>query len=71
MLGSFRIYPLAPGTTRIVFTRAALDKAIFEQRNGRRVGVGSESVPVTKVALELTFTGRPADPPEDEGVSSR
>jgi len=71
VIGWFRIYPLAPGTTRIVAGPVALHKALFKEEAGRRVGAGAEPVPVTSVPIELTLTGRPFAPPDDTRVSSR
>jgi hypothetical protein len=71
VVGSFRIYPLAPGTTRIAVGQVALHRAIFKEENGRRVGAGAEPVPITSVPIVLTFTGRPFAPPDDIRVPSR
>jgi hypothetical protein len=65
VVGSFRLYPLAPGTTRIRFAQAALTRAVFGDRKGRRVGTGSQSLPVTFTPLDLTITGRRFAPPDD------
>jgi hypothetical protein len=71
VVGSFRIYPLAPGTTRIAVGQVALHRAIFKEENGRRVGAGAEPVPVTSVPIELTLTGRPFAPPGDTQTPPR
>jgi hypothetical protein len=65
VVGTFRIYPLGPGTTQLLFSRAELDKAIFEERDGQRVGVGAEALPFTPVLLELTISGDPVPPPSE------
>jgi cohesin domain-containing protein len=65
IVGTLRIYPLAPGQTQLTFSRGELDKAIFEDRDGQRVGVGSEQLPFTPVLLDLTITGGKVEPPSE------
>lgn len=65
VIGTFRIYPLAPGATQMTFSRGELVKAIFETRDGQRVGVGSEPIPFTPVLLDLTISGDPVEPPSE------
>lgn len=66
IIGTFRIYPLAPGKTELTIPYADLEKAIFEDQNGQRVGVGSQRLTNLTVAkLELTITGDKVAPPSE------
>lgn len=60
-VGTFRIYPLAPGTTQLTFANASL-QSIIEEANGDRAG---QSIEFTPVLLEVTVTGDPVDPPPE------
>lgn len=65
VIGTLRIYPLAPGQTQLIFSRGQLSKAIFEVRDGQRVGVGSEALPFTPVLLDLSVSGQAVEPPSE------
>jgi hypothetical protein len=65
IVGTLRIYPLAPGATQLTFSRGELSKAIFEIQNGQRVGVGSEQLTFTPVLLDLTISGAKVEPPSE------
>lgn len=65
VIGTLRIYPLAPGQTQLIFSRGQLSKAIFEVRDGQRVGVGSEALPFTPVLLDLSISGQAVEPPSE------
>ncbi len=66
LIGTFRIYPLAPGTTEIVFTKADLLKVNFATDDtGQRIGQSSVRLTVTPVLLKLNITGQKVDPPKE------
>jgi hypothetical protein len=65
VIGTLRIYPLAPGQTQLTFSRGELSKAIFEVRDGQRVGVGSEELAFTPVLLDLIISGQAVEPPSE------
>lgn len=63
VIGRFRIFPIAPGTTQITFSRANLVGLTSYDANATNVGtVPVEAVPVL---LELTITGDPVAPPSE------
>jgi hypothetical protein len=64
-LGTFRIYPIAPGTTTLAFQRAEIYTTTFVEQNGERVGTDARPVDFTPVLLELTITGDPVLPPSE------
>ncbi len=65
VLGTFRIYPLAPGNTTITFRQVELFTATFTGEGEERMGTGSSPVPFTSIMLELTITGDPVEPPSE------
>jgi hypothetical protein len=65
VIGTLRIYPLAPGQTQLIFSRGQLSKAIFEIRDGQRIGIGSEVLPFTPVLLDLSISGQAVKPPSE------
>jgi hypothetical protein len=65
IIGTLHIYPLAPGQTQLSFSRGELSKAIFEMRDGQRVGIGSEALTFTPVLLDLTISGQAVEPPAE------
>ena len=65
VIGTLRIYPLAPGQTQLTFSRGELSKAVFEVRDGQRVGVGSKELPFTPVLLDLAISGQTVEPPSE------
>ena len=65
-LGSFKIYPLAPGSTQLTFSKVDLLKVDFAtDASGQRVGNASEHLTFTPVLLKLNITGQKVDPPQE------
>lgn len=60
-IGTFRIYPLAPGTTQITFANAQLSAITGEQDGERTTG----AIDFTPILLELNITGDPVPPPPE------
>jgi cohesin domain-containing protein len=58
VIGVFRIYPLASGTTRLQFARGELRKLNAAQD-------GTDPVAFTPVLLDLSITGSPVEPPNE------
>jgi hypothetical protein len=65
VLGTFRIYPLAPGTTTLTFRQAELFTVTFTGEGEERAGTDSSPVPFTSILLELTISGDPVEPPSE------
>jgi hypothetical protein len=65
IVGTFRIYPLSAGQTQIAFNQAEMTRAIFEEQNGQRVGVGAEALAFLPVLLELSITGETVEEPSE------
>lgn len=63
--GTIRIYPLQAGQTQLTFNQAEMSHALFEMRDGQRVGVGAESLAFTAVLLELSITGETVEEPSE------
>ena len=63
VIGRFRIFPIAPGTTQITFSRANLVGLTSYDANA--TNVGTVPVEVAPVLLELTITGDPAATPSE------
>lgn len=61
VVGTFRIYPIAPGTTQLLFTDASLGQLVTAADGTR----GTNDVPVTPILLELTITGEPVPIPDE------
>jgi hypothetical protein len=61
LVGTFRIYPLAPGATRLTFTKAALTAITYDSEGN----VETSSVPFTPALIDLNITGDPVDPPDE------
>jgi hypothetical protein len=66
VLGSFRIYPLAPGTTQLRFVQAELVTTSFEETDQGRVGRDPEQLPFVPVLLEVNVSGAVVEPPPEE-----
>jgi len=64
-VGTFRVYPLAPGAARLSFTRAELTTVTFTGEGDNRVGGNPQPIPFTPVYLDLTITGSPVEPPPE------
>jgi hypothetical protein len=69
IIGTLRIFPLAPGQTQLTFSRGELSKAIFDVRDGQRVGVGSEELAFTPVLLDLIISGQAVEPPSEASAT--
>lgn len=65
VVGTFRVYPLAPGAARVSFTRAELTTVTFTGEGENRVGGNPQPIPFTPVYLDLTITGSPVEPPSE------
>lgn len=63
VLGTFRVYPIAPGTTTLSFRRANIRTITFSGEGDEREASDPEPVPFTPVLLELNVTGDPVPPP--------
>lgn len=63
VLGTFRIYPVAPGTTTLSFRRANIRTVTFSGEGDEREASDPEAVPFTPVLLELNVTGDRVPPP--------
>lgn len=67
VIGVFRIYPLAAGSTEIRFaTGTTLTRTIFDTSSGQRIATASEEIAFTPVLLQLTITGASVTPPPEE-----
>jgi hypothetical protein len=65
VIGTFRIYPIAPGMTQLRFTSADLTMLVFSGEGEQRTGTDPFDVPFTPVLLDLTITGEPVEPPSE------
>ncbi len=65
VIGTFRIYPLAAGTTQLTFRRADLTTMTFSGEGAQRTGSDPRSVPFTPALLELTITGATVEQPAE------
>lgn len=63
VLGTFRIFPIAPGKTTLSFRQANITTMTFTGEGDQRVGSDPQPVPFTPVLLELNITGDPVAPP--------
>jgi hypothetical protein len=64
-LGTFRIYPLQAGVTRLTFSQAQLTTLTFTEQNGQRVPGTPEIVAFTPILLELQIAGSPVSIPDE------
>jgi hypothetical protein len=64
-IGTFRVYPLAPGTARLSFTRAELTRVSFTGEGENRIGGNPQAIPFAPVYLDLTISGSPVQPPSE------
>jgi hypothetical protein len=72
VVGTFRVYPLAPGATQITFSKASLLKVNFAtDESGQRVGKNSETIPFTPVLVKLNITGNQVPPPQEATATPR
>jgi hypothetical protein len=62
-LGSFRIYPVAPGSTQLQFHQGELTTVAFLEEGGQRAPGEVHDVAFTPVLLELTISGDPVAAP--------
>lgn len=62
-IGTFRVYPLTSGTTRLSFTKAELTRVTFTGEGDNRVGGNPQAIPFSPVYLDLTISGNPVEPP--------
>jgi len=63
VLGTFRVYPIAPGPATLSFEQANITTMTFTGEGEQRVGSEPHPVPFTPVLLELNITGDPVVPP--------
>jgi len=61
IVGTFRIYPIAPGTTQLLFSDASLGQLVTAD-DGTRSTI---DLPVTPILLDLTITGDPVPIPDE------
>lgn len=65
-IATFKIYPLAPGTAQITFSKASLLKVNFAtDAAGQRIGTGSTELPFTPILVKFNITGAKVDPPKE------
>jgi hypothetical protein len=64
VIGTFRIYPLAPGSAPILFSQADLVKVKYVETDTTTNRV-PEAFSFTPVLLDLTITGDPVEPPPE------
>ncbi len=64
-VGAFRIYPLAPGTTELSFSRVEATTVTFSGTGDQRTASAPQPVPLTSQSLALTITGDPVTPPPE------
>jgi hypothetical protein len=65
IVGTFRIYPLAPGATSLLFRAAKIIKLDFVQTDEGLVGQNPQELPFTPALINLTITGDPVQPPSE------
>jgi hypothetical protein len=65
VVGTFRIYPLAPGMTQVLFSRVEVTHITFVETDQGRVGTDPQPIPFTPVLLELNITGSPVPAPSE------
>ncbi len=65
VIGTFRIFPIAPGTTQLRFNSADLTMLVFSGEGEQRIGTDPFIVPVTPVLLDLNITGDAVEPPSE------
>jgi hypothetical protein len=63
VIGTFRIYPLAPGKTTLTIRQAELTTVTFVGEGEERTGTDPRPVPVVAALLELNITGNPVPTP--------
>lgn len=65
IIGKFRIYPIAPGTTTLIFSRARLIKYDFVDSADGPVGTNPQDLPFLPALMNFTITGNPVDLPDE------
>jgi hypothetical protein len=65
VIGAFRVYPLASGTTQLVFSQAELTTVTFTGEGAERSGGNPQPVAFTPVLLDLTISGETVQPPSE------
>jgi hypothetical protein len=64
-IGTFRVYPLKAGTTRLSFTKAVLTRVTFSGEGDNRVGSNPQPIAFAPVYLEVTLSGDTVEPPSE------
>ncbi len=65
VVGTFKIFPLAAGTTHLQFAHAEITSVTFTGSGDSRVASEPQAVKFTPMLLELTITGDAATPPPE------
>lgn len=66
IIGTFRIYPLAPGDAQLTFSRVTLNKVTQTlDANGTPVSTETEDLPFVPAMIQLKITGNPVPIPSE------
>jgi hypothetical protein len=69
VIGTFQIYPLAPGKTQLTFSKAQLVGLTSYDPNASNVK--PVEIQTTTILLDLTITGSPVPPPDEATATPR